>query len=218
MHYILIVWKYSRLFFPIMMLERTLASPLGCTEIKPVSPKGNQPWMFSGRIVAEAEAPIVWPPDAKSPLIGRDPDAGKDWGQEEKGATEDEMVRLHHRLTGHEFEQTPEASVLQSLGSQSETRHSDWTTTLDFAILQLFFMFCSVAPYQICQPALVPSLLDWYPSPGTWSLDLSSFPFLSRILNPDEPSPWNSAPASVCFQRLHPRPHSAPGKQTRQPE
>ena len=74
------------------MLEKTLASPLDSKEIKPVHPKGNQPWIFIGRTDAEAEAPILWPPDAKGLLIGKDPDAEKDWGQEEKGLTEDEMV------------------------------------------------------------------------------------------------------------------------------
>ena len=74
------------------MLEKTLASPLDSKEIKPVHPKGNQPWIFIGRTDAEAEAPILWPPDAKGWLIGKDPDAEKDWGQEEKGSTEDEMV------------------------------------------------------------------------------------------------------------------------------
>ena len=76
------------------------------TEIKPINPKGNQPWIFI-RTVAEAEAPILWPPDAKSQLIGKDPDVGKDGRQEEKGVTEGEMVGWHHWLNGHEFEQTP---------------------------------------------------------------------------------------------------------------
>ena len=80
---------------------------LNCKEIKPVSPKGNQAWIFVGRTDVEGEAPILWPPDAKRRLIGKDPDAGKDWRQEEKGAAEDKMVGLHHRLSGHEFEQTP---------------------------------------------------------------------------------------------------------------
>ena len=75
-------------------------------EIQPVHPKGSQSWIFIGRTVAEAEAPILWPPDAKNWLIWKDPDAGKDWGQEEKGTTEDEMVGWHHRLDGYEFEQT----------------------------------------------------------------------------------------------------------------
>ena len=75
-----------------VVLEKTLESTLGCKEIKPVNPKGNQSWIFIGKTDAEAEAPILWPPDAKSSLIGKDPDAGKDWRQEEKGTTEDEMV------------------------------------------------------------------------------------------------------------------------------
>ena len=77
------------------MLGKTLESPLDSKEIKPVNPKGNQPWTFIGRTDAEAEAPIFWAPDAKGQLTGEDPDAGKDWGQEEKGAREDEMVRWH---------------------------------------------------------------------------------------------------------------------------
>ena len=85
-------------------LENTLESPLDSKEIKLVNPKGNQPWIFTGR--TDAEAPILWSSDAKSRLIGKDPDAGKDWGQEEKGATEDEMVEWHHQLNGHGFEQT----------------------------------------------------------------------------------------------------------------
>ena len=75
---------------------------------KPVCPKGNQPWIFIGRTDAETEAPICWPPDVKSWLIGKDPDAGKDGGQEEKGVIEDEMVGWHHQVNGHEFEQTRE--------------------------------------------------------------------------------------------------------------
>ena len=85
-----------------MVSEKTLESPLDSKEIKPVNPKGNQPWIFMRR-TAKAEAPIIWPPDVKTWLIGKDPDAGKDWGQEEKGTTEDEMVGWHHQLDGHEF-------------------------------------------------------------------------------------------------------------------
>ena len=80
---------------------------LDCKEIKLVNPKGNQPWIFTGRTDAEAEVPVHWRPDAKSWLIAKDPDAGKDWRQERKGTTEDEMVGWHHRLNGHGFEQTP---------------------------------------------------------------------------------------------------------------
>ena len=88
------------------MLEKTLESPLDCKEIKQVNPKGNQPWIFIGRTDAKAETLILWPPDAKNWLTGKDPYAGKDWGQEEKGTTEDEMVARHHWLNGCEFEQT----------------------------------------------------------------------------------------------------------------
>ena len=90
-----------------MELEKTFKSLLDSKEIKPVNPKGNQPWMFIGRTDAEAEALILWPPDVNSWLIRKDPDAGKDWRQEEKGMIEDEMVGWHHWLNGHEFEQTP---------------------------------------------------------------------------------------------------------------
>ena len=85
-----------------MVLEKT---PLDQKEIKPVNPKGDQSWVFIGRTDVEAETPILWPTDAKSRLIGKDSEAGKDWGQEEKGMTEDEMVGWHHQLNGHEFEQ-----------------------------------------------------------------------------------------------------------------
>ena len=84
-------------------------------EIKPVNPKGNQPWIFIGRTDAEAETPILWPPDTKSQLIGKDPDTGKDWGQKAKGATEDEMVEWHHWLNEHEFEQTSGDSNRQGI-------------------------------------------------------------------------------------------------------
>ena len=83
---------------------QTLESLLHCKEIQPFNPKGNQSWIFIGRTDVEAETPILWPPDSKNWLIGKDLDAGKDWEQEEKGTTEDEMVDWHHRLYGHEFE------------------------------------------------------------------------------------------------------------------
>ena len=89
-----------------VVLEKTLESPLDNKEIKQINPKGNQPWIFTGSIDAEAEAPVLWSPDVKSWLTAKDPDAGKDWGQEEEqGTTEDEMVRWHHWFNGHEFEQ-----------------------------------------------------------------------------------------------------------------
>ena len=99
-------WAPKNWCFQIVVLEKTLECPLDCMEIKSVNPKGNQPWLFTGRTDAEAEAPILWPPDEKSWLTGKDSDAGKEWRQKETGVAEDEMVREHHRLDGHEFEQT----------------------------------------------------------------------------------------------------------------
>ena len=96
-------WEQKNWCFWTGVLEKTLESPLDCKEIQPVHPKGDQSWVFIERTHAEAETPILWPPDAKNWLIGKDPDAGKDWGQEEKGMTEDEMVGWHHQLAGHGF-------------------------------------------------------------------------------------------------------------------
>ena len=87
-----------------MVLEKTFESPLNCKEIQPVHPKGDQTWMFIGRTNAEAETPILWPPGVKSWLTGKDPDTGRDWGQEEKGPTRDERAGWHHQLYGHGFE------------------------------------------------------------------------------------------------------------------
>ena len=87
-----------------MVLEKTLESPLDCKEIQPVHPKGDQSWVFIGRTDVEAETPILWPPHAKRCLIGKDTDAGRDWGQGEKGMTEYDMAGWHHRLDGHGFE------------------------------------------------------------------------------------------------------------------
>ena len=100
-------WVPKNWCFWIVVLEKTLESPLDFKEIKLVNPKGNQSWIFTGRTDAKAEAPIVWPPDVKSRLTGKAPDTGKDWGQEEKGVTEDEMVGWHHKLNGQELAQTP---------------------------------------------------------------------------------------------------------------
>ena len=98
-----------------VVLDKTLESPLEIKEIKIVNPKGNQSWLFIGRTDDKAETPIPWPPDAKSWLIGKDPDAGKDWRQKEERATEDEMAGQHHWLNGHELEQT-----LQDSGGQKD--------------------------------------------------------------------------------------------------
>ena len=99
-------WALKNWCFWTVVLEKTLESPLDCKEIQPVHPKRDQSWVFIERTDVEAETPILWPPDAKSWLIWQDPDAGKDWGQEEKGTTEDEMVGWHHWLDGHGFRWT----------------------------------------------------------------------------------------------------------------
>ena len=127
-------WTPKNWCFWTVVLEKTLESPLDCKEIQPVHPKGDQSWVFIGRTDVEAETPVLWPPDAKSWLIGKDPDAGKDWGQEKKGTAEDEMVGWHHRLNGHEFEHTlgdneGQGSLAQFMGSQSLTWLSNWIET-----------------------------------------------------------------------------------------
>ena len=98
-------WAPKNCCFWTVVLEKTLESPLNCKEVQPVNSKENQSWIFIAR--TDTEAPILWPPDAKNWLIRKDPDAGKDWRQEEKGTTEDEMVGWHHQLNGCEFEQAP---------------------------------------------------------------------------------------------------------------
>ena len=126
-------WATKNWCFWTVVLAKTFESPLDSKEIKTVKPKGNQSWLFIGRTDAEVEAPILWPPDAKNWLTGKDSDAGKDWKQEKKGMTEDEMVGLYHRLDGHEFEQAPGVGDGQGsmvcciLWCQSQTWLSDWT-------------------------------------------------------------------------------------------
>ena len=117
-------WVVKNWCFWIVVLKKTLQSPLDSKEIKPVNPKGNQPWIFTGRTDADAEAKalILWSPYKKSRLIGKDTHAGKDWGQEERGVTEDEMVGWHQWLNGHEFEQTPRDSE----GQGSLAFYSPW--------------------------------------------------------------------------------------------
>ena len=126
-------WALKNWCFLTVMLEKTVESPLDCKEIQPVHPK-DQSWVFIGKTDVEAETPILWPPDAKSWLIWKDSDAGKDWWQEEKGTREDEIVGWHHRLDGHGFGWTPGVGDGQgglaccgSWGHKSQTRLSYWT-------------------------------------------------------------------------------------------
>ena len=152
-----------------MVLEKSLQRPLDSKKIKPVNPKGNQPWRFIGRTDAEAEAPIFWPPDAKCQLIWKDPDAGKDWRQE-KGMAENVMVRWHHQLTGHEFEQTLGDSGGQgSLHAavhgvtKSRIRLNDWRTTIKQLIYSgdQFAMYWNISVLH----ALTVWRRKWQPTP-----------------------------------------------------
>ena len=126
-------WALKNWCFWTVVLEKTLDSPLNCKDIEPVHPKGNQSWVFTGRTNVEAEIPMLWPPDTKSWHPGKDPDAGKDWGQEEKETTEEERVGWHHRLNIHEFGGTP------GVGNGQEAWHAavhevakSWTTLSDW--------------------------------------------------------------------------------------
>ena len=128
-------WAPKNWCFWTVMLENTLESPLDC-KIKPVNCKGNQSWIFIGRTDAEAETTILWPPDVKSLLIGKDPDAGQDWRREEKGTTKDEMFGCHHWLSGHEFENSGSwwwtgrpACCSPYCCKESDTTELNWTTT-----------------------------------------------------------------------------------------
>ena len=166
-------WALKNWCFWTVVLEKTLESPLDCKEIQPVHPKGNQSWIFIRRTDAEAEPPLFWPPDAKNWLIGKDPDAVKDWRWEEKGTTEDEMVGWHHRLDGHEFEQAPGVSDGQgslewcSPWGRKESDTTEWLNrTEPNIILSPFVFFLDL------------KFLNWK---GTISLLFSSFPVqLSR--------------------------------------
>ena len=123
-------WVLKNWCFWTVALEKTLKSPLDCKEIQPVNLKGNQSWIFIGRTDAEAETPILWPPDAKGWLIGKYPESGKDWKQKEKGTTDDETVGPHHQLNGREFEQVPEVGDGQEgLACCSPWGHKEWDMT-----------------------------------------------------------------------------------------
>ena len=129
-------WAPKNWCFWTVVLEKTLESPLDCKEIQPVHPKGDQSWVFIGRTDAEAETPLLWPPHMKSWLTGKDPNAGRDWGQEEKGMTEDEMAGWHHQLDGHESGRTPgvgdeqgglASCDLRGLKESDTTERLNWT-------------------------------------------------------------------------------------------
>ena len=152
-------WVPKNRCFWTVVLEKTLQSPLDCKETQPVHPKGNQSWIFIGRTDAEAEALILWLSDAKNWLIWKDPDAGKDWRQDEKGTTEDEMAGWHHQLDGHEFEQA--LGVGDGQGSLAccspwgcndldTTEQLNWTAERDYLSISCFhsISFWELVKYQ----------------------------------------------------------------------
>ena len=134
-------WVLKNWCFWTVVLEKTLESPLDCKEIQPVHPKGDQSWVFIGRTDAEVETPVLWQPDVKNLLIGKDPDAGKYWRQEEKGMTEDEMAGWHHWLDGLEFQQAPgdgdEQGSLRCCSSWDD-KESDMTERLNWIEWEYF--------------------------------------------------------------------------------
>ena len=164
-------WVLKNCCFWTVVLEKTHESPLDCKEIQPVHPKGNQSWIFTGRTDAEAEILVIWPPDAKNWLTGKDPDAGKDWRQEEKGMTEDEMVGYHHWLDGHDFEQCPgvddgqRSLVCCSPWGRQELDMSERLNWTEWLMMSVFFHMLIDYLYiffgEVCIQILCP-LVNWY--------------------------------------------------------
>ena len=166
-------WALKNWCFWTVVLEKTLASLLDC-KIQPVHPKGDQSWIFIGRTDGEAEYPILWPPDVKSWLIGKDPDAGKDWRWEEKGTTKDKMVGWHHWLNGHgwiwvdsgSWWWTGRPGMLQSMESQ-RVRH-DWATDLNWRSKNVIW-WKNFATFFLFWPFLNPKFTDFLTSLITFS-------------------------------------------------
>ena len=150
-------WALKNWCFWTVVLEKTLESPLDCKEIQPVHSEGDQPWDFFGKNDAKTETPVLWPPHAKSWLIGKDSDAGMDWGQEEKGTTEDEMAGWHHWLDGRESEWTPGVgdgqgglACCDSWGCKESdmTERLNWTELIVvICMLTVFFLLCCILKF-----------------------------------------------------------------------
>jgi len=179
-------WAPKNWCFWTVVLEKTLDSPLDCKEIQPVHSEGDQPWDFFGRNDAKAETPVLWPPHAKSWLIREDSDAGRDWGQEEKGTTEDEMAGWHHRLDWCEFEWTPGdgdgqggLACCDSWGHKESdmTERLNWTELLYNIVLVLAYIDMNLPRVYTCYPS-------WTPLPP--------------------PSPYHPSGLSQCISPKHP--------------
>ena len=172
-------WAPKSWCFWTVVLEKTLESPLDCKEIQPVHPKGDKSWVFTGRTDAKAETPILWPPHAMSWLIGKDPDAGRDWGQEEKGTTEDEMAGWRHWLDGHEFEWTLGVGDGQGSLAYCDSwgcKESDTTEWLNWTELRLVIAFL---------PRSKRLLISWLQSPPVVILEPKKIKSLSgSIVSP----------------------------------
>ena len=140
-------WAQTNWCFWTVMLEKILESPWDCKEIKPVNSEENQSWIFIGRTDAEVETPILWPPDAKNWLIGKAPDAGKDWRQKEKVMTEDEMVGWHHYLNGHKFKQAPELVNREAWYTAVAGVSKSWKWQSDWTKLMVIWLSLSMLFY-----------------------------------------------------------------------
>ena len=172
-------WALKNWWVWTVVLKKTLESPLDCKEIQPVHSKGDQPWVFIGRNDAKAESPILWPPHVKSWLIGKDSDAGRDWGQEEKATTEDEMAGWHHQLNGHEFEWTPGDGdgqgglVCCDSWGHKETRLSSWTELNYSKQYKWLFMWKNKQTGSVFTPNLFCPLplYSWIRATNWWELN-----------------------------------------------
>ena len=168
------------------MLEKTLKNTLDCKEIKTVNPKGNQYWIFIGRTDAEMEAPLLWPPDVQNWLTGKVSSAGKDWRQEEKGTTENEMVGWHHWLYGHEFAQAPEVADGQgSLACCSPLDHKELDTTerLNWKLVLLPAVTTKSEEFLSSRSLPRPNSQDLWPARKQFSLCMRLVPYMSYTMS-----------------------------------
>ena len=189
-------WVLNNWPFWTVILQNTFESPLDCRKIKPINPKGNQSWIFIGRTDAETEAPILWSPSVKSWLIGKDSDARRDWGQEEKGTTEDEMAGWHHWLNGRESEWTPGVgdgqgglACFNSWGHKESdtTERLNWTELILFQIISPFRLLHNIEQSSLCHTVspcwlfIVNIAVCTWPSPNSLTILSPSF-FPQQIL------------------------------------